>query len=102
MQEGKEGMPELSKIVGLIMENPHLVEEISRLASGTKDGGTEESSSVTKEQNSEPAINTNTTNSGRRTALLTALKPFLSPSRASAIDSMVTFGEVFDVMRSGR
>lgn len=101
MADERGGAPELSRIVGLIMEKPELIEEISKLASKSDDSVRTESKETKTEAETKTASATVSTPRGRRSALLYALKPFLSESRASAIDSMVTFGEVLEVMRSG-
>ncbi len=107
MSEG--GIGDLSKIVSLIMQNPKLIEEISALANGS-DVGTEEAESISNEspatvevkaEPSVPAAATSNRSSGvARAQLLGALKPFVSPERSGAIDSMLTIADILDVMKS--
>lgn len=99
---------DLSKIVGLIMENPKLIEEIKNLSS--KAEGKEEVKLAEKEKTSEanteleeaeatiaPIENTSRI---RRRELLSALKPYVSEERGKAIDSVMSIADILDVMRS--
>ena len=94
---------DLSKIVSLIMENPHIIDEIKRLAENSE--GTGDSSSITSEA---PIIKTEETEtsappvshpkSKRRRELLTALKPYVSGERGQAIESIMTIADILDAM----
>ena len=93
---------DISKVVGLIMENPHLIEEISKLAA---DSGTKEIADTEKEEaKSEAPLPQPTTykrtdaRGQRRSELLSAIKPYLSEERAKAIDSMITIADVLGMM----
>ena len=98
--------PDLSRIVGLIMENPRLIEEISSLMK--KDGDAEEKP-ITHEAEL-PEITGNAAEDSpsgdtaeraqRRSRLLGALKPYLSKERARAIDSMISISEMIDLMKA--
>ena len=100
--------PDLSKIVQLIMENPDLVDSISRLAQS--DGATEEKAveapaptpvEPVKERVQAPQTNSDAQGKKeRRTRLLSALKPYMSGERARAIDSMLSIADVLDVMKT--
>ena len=89
---------DLSKIVGLIMDNPELVMKIKELANkDEKDDKTDVSTEET------PLMSTSIPTSSesdllpkktRRTALLHALKPYLSEKRGRAIESMITVLDV--------
>ncbi len=98
---------DLSRIVGLIMENPKLIEEIKNLSS--KANSTEESKSNEEETSleesakseAEPLIAaTENTNRVRRRELLSALKPYVSEGRGKAIDSVMSIVDILDMMRS--
>ncbi len=104
MSDEKTEMPELSKIVGLIMENPELVEQISRLGKTDTPTPKKEESTVSAEAptEAEPASVRISSKSEKRSQLLHALKPYLSDSRAKAVDTMLTFGEIFDMMKLGK
>ena len=97
--------PDISKIVGLIMENPRIIDEISSLMKKS-DGQSEpeENGKTAKETSSvqEAAVNTSdpSERSARRTRLLGALKPYVSKERARAIDSMISISEMLDVMKA--
>lgn len=104
-----QNTPDLSGIINLIMQNPSLIAEISALANPKsdivaeteiiestqekeeqtdKDGGVQEKVAVS----SAPLMRTH------RHELLNAMKPYLSESRRSAIDSMSSILDVIDVM----
>ena len=98
---------DISKVIGLIMENPQLIEQISSMAKGygepTKPASTEEPQSIAApiekaEPTSVPTYSTR--DKSNRAQLLGALKPFVSPERAKAIDSMITIADILDVMRT--
>lgn len=105
--------PDLSKIIGLIMENPDLIARIQGLAKGEA-SSTEEAKETAvisdgastveaPEANEGKAIPANSDYYGpkeRRSKLLYAMKPYLSTERAKAIDSMLSVAEILDMMRS--
>ncbi len=94
---------DVGKIVGLIMENPQLIEQISALAKGSDTKLSEsEPVSETPEVQSVSADTYEPRRDGRneRARLLGALKPYVSGERAKAIDSMITIADILDVMRS--
>ena len=100
---------DLSKIVGLIMENPRLVEEIRSLANGVKGDSSEkvETPSVElPESKGTETVSSSTYVSGesdpkhRRKDLLLALKPYVSEERGRAIESMMSIADILEMMRS--
>ena len=89
---------DIGKIVGLIMENPQLIEQISALAKQEKP-----EERVQKQEEIKPASADTYTAQSRqneRSKLLYALKPYLSSDRAKAIDSVITIAGVLDVMKT--
>ncbi len=91
--------PDLTKIVGLIMEHPEIVGQISALLSPE---GAGEGESETAEVNATPTATA--PQSGRRSdraRLLGAMKPYLSESRARAVDTMITVAEILESMKGG-
>ena len=103
--------PDLSKIIGLIMENPKLIEEISALAkksdikadeSVVADEVEATESFSPKQEESEPTYTpaSNTLGREKRSHLLGALKPYISKERGRAIDSMISIADMLDMMRS--
>ena len=97
-----EGL-DLSKVVNLIMENPHLVEEISKLARDSSANETSEGASETppsaESASTAPTTYRRTDARGqRRSELLAAMKPYLSEERAKAIDSMITIADILGMM----
>ena len=103
---------DISKIIGIIMENPDIIEKIKNLASSddNADGYVHSSASVNDEKTSgarEQAIKTDTESvfsektqsKKRRNELLRALKPYVKSERARAIDTMLSVIDVIDVMK---
>jgi hypothetical protein len=87
---------DLSKIVDLIMKNPEIIERIKDLKN--------ESEAMTNKAN-ESARDDNDIHKGqissKRCALLSALKPYLSPKRGKAIETMLSAIEVLDLIKGG-
>lgn len=95
----KEGL-DIGKIVGLIMENPALIEQISALAKNESKEPTKAQEEATV--NAEPIEDTYKASASprlERARLLGALKPYVSGERAKAIDSMISIADILDVMR---
>ena len=96
---------ELSKIVGLIMENPELIEKIKNLMSegDKKDYDEIEPVSQTEVKVAEPEPEkkhrSDTSEAKRRHELLCALKPYVSKDRQRAIDTMLSFSDVLQVFK---
>ena len=100
---------DIGRVVGLIMENPQLIEQISALAKGQGDRKEEvvtepvsteakaiEESATTVSQ---PIYN-QSHDRVNRAHLLGALKPYVSKERAKAIDSMISIADILDMMRT--
>lgn len=94
-------MPEadLGKIVGMIMENPELVESIRKMGENTDSK---------EEPQKEPEQVTTVSDipmrprgeSSKRSELLRAISGFLSPERQRALESMISVASVLDTMKS--
>ena len=104
-----QNTPDLSGIINLIMQNPSLIAEISALAKPKSDPSPEpeitesaqqKEESTVKEEPSEEKIAVSSAPLMRthRHELLSAMKPYLSENRRSAIDSMASILDVIDVM----
>ena len=99
-----EATPDLSRIVGLIMQNPELIEQISSLAKESSKDKENESLEEKHEQkvDDSPASvsieNVRDDSRQRRRELLSAIKPYLSENRRTAIDSMSSILDILDVM----
>lgn len=96
--------PDLSKLVGLIMQNPELISQISALAKSDntgKDTSSEEETLDEMPTTEAVSVSAPTSNNMRshRQELLYAMKPYLSESRRTAIDSMISISEIIDMMR---
>jgi len=104
--ENNMGEADLSKIVGLIMENPSLIAEIRALADGETKSDTKPATEKAEPSAAETAAVTETVSSetaaprSRRRELLSALKPYLSEERCRAVDQMISLGEILDMMRN--
>jgi hypothetical protein len=100
--------PDISKLVSIIMQNPALISQIAALANGAQDTESETSEDVNtvaptvrEEQTVEAVSTVESTKSHtkeRRRELLNAMKPYLSESRRSALDSMASILDILDVM----
>ena len=98
---------DLAKIVGLIMENPKLIEEIKNLSAkaGTAEemkaaaeSETAETNGILLQEEVKPPEEKNSRI--RRRELLSALKPYVSEERGKAIDSVMSIADILEVMRS--
>ena len=90
---------DLSKIVNLIMENPHIIEEIKKLSNNNSEAAQKE------EVMEEPAVaptseerEPHTSRQTKRRELLRALKPYVSGERGAAIESMMTITDIIETM----
>jgi len=100
--------PDLSKIVGLIMQNPELIAQISALANSESEvSEAEEKDSVKISENEVEAVSLpprqfqvgdERNMRAHRHELLSAMKPYLSEQRRTAIDSMSSILDILDVM----
>lgn len=100
---------DVGKVIGLIMENPQLIEQIANLAKGS--GAASEAPQVEEEKTetladveasptvSQPTYSQRSERSNRA-HLLGALKPYVSSERAKAIDSMISIADILDMMRT--
>ena len=100
---------DIGRVVGLIMENPQLIEQISNLAKQQSPKPIPESEAATPSENAveesvsasvPPTYPTMDHSRGNRAQLLGALKPYVSEERAKAIDSMISIADIIDMMRS--
>ena len=100
---------DISKIIGIIMENPDIIARIKSLADGGGGGGNSEPSVATATPSEPSALATESEPSQaavpkaeskkRRRELLYALKPYVKNERAKAIDTMLSVIDVIDVMK---
>ena len=98
--------PDLSKIVSIIMQNPELISQISSLMKSDDEGGEapikieekKEENTAPETSVSSPVSQPHSQNKRRRKELLSAMKPYLSEHRQSAIDSMSSILDIIDVM----
>lgn len=102
---------DLSKVIGLIMENPQLIEQIASLTKPKSEtppaveeiteqddevSAAEEITEAVAQPTYAPVINQR----NNRAQLLGALKPYVSKERAKAIDSMISIADILDMMRT--
>lgn len=102
---------DISKIIGIIMENPDIIEKIKSLAQNDSpstdnlknDESTVVSANLNSNESSPPTAEAvalqKTQNKKRRRELLSALKPYVKSDRAKAIDTMLSVIDVIDVMK---
>lgn len=93
---------DLSKIIGLIMENPELIEKIKEL--NTKTEVTESKKEVSEEKKEiiSEAVTAapESDKRHRRKELLHALKAYVSDERGRAIESMLSIADILDLMKT--
>ena len=99
---------DLSKIVGMIMDNPDLIEQIKRMSQNEESteekavSDTDPNPKDTRESSEgvdtyeQPQQNNSRT---RRKDLLYALKSYVSEERGKAIDTMMSIADILDMMR---
>ena len=99
---------DISKIIGIIMENPDIIARIKTLADGGGGGNSEpsvatvapsEPSAASKESELSQDNVPRAESKKRRRELLYALKPYVKNERAKAIDTMLSVIDVIDVMK---
>ena len=94
-----ESTPDLSRIVNLIMQNPELIEQISALS---KSEPRKENSEEMTQDDLETVVNVDKAPKRDmriyRQELLSAMKPYLSENRRSALDSMSSILDIIDLM----
>ena len=100
---------DISKVVGIIMQNPQLIEQIASLAKGQNEVAEAKPTveeTIESKADSEPVSADITTSTPviserlNRAQLLGALKPYVSKERAKAIDSMISIADILDMMRT--
>ncbi len=97
---------DISKIVGLIMQNPSLIEQIKNLADSSDSSGEPKTepleASAEEVVEDSPAAHTAETvvTKSRRRELLSALKPYLSEERSHAIDAMMSISDILDMVKT--
>lgn len=102
---------DISKIIGIIMENPDLIARIKSLADGGGEAKKEEEPASAEKRDATPSTEAVSAVSGEgvtyakpqskkmRRELLCALKPYVKSERAKAIDTMLSVIDVIDVMK---
>ena len=106
---------DVSRLVGLIMENPEIIDKIRALASGDVGARSEENEvktegAIIKQENNseaqkesktsvETVAKLNTGGTDRRNKLLLALKPYVSSKRAGAIDTALGIMDVLSIIK---
>lgn len=90
---------DLGRIVGMIMENPALVEQIKAMGRG--DEGVAEAAREETPASEPTSAPPRAPRHSRKTELLCALKPFVSEGRRKALDSMLSLFDVIDAMKGG-
>lgn len=99
------GTPDLSRVISLIMQNPQLIEEISGLAqadSATTEREAAPSTDPIYPKTTETAAaamipQTSGNRRDQRVKLLGAMKAYLSPERAKAVDTMMNILDILEI-----
>lgn len=100
-------MPELSRIINLIMQNPALIQQIEALAK--QDG--EATAPDTPTEEAAPMQATDTVPAAavaehahkreKRTQLLSALRPYVSEKRGKTLDTLIGMVDLFELIGRG-
>ena len=102
MSDEKGSMPDISRAISVIMENPEIVEKISSLMKSGDEKATEAAVSEKNDSAAAPAYRESFVPDEkrlRRSQLLGALKPYVKKERADAIDSVIAIADILDMMR---
>ena len=96
---------DLGKIIGLIMENPTLLQEIKRLAQSEEDIADAppaiEAAAAPEENRIEPSTAQKSRNGNeKRRELLRALSPYISEPRRKAVETFMTIADILELMRA--
>lgn len=103
-----DGAPDISKVIGVLMEHPDLMEQITTLigksteAQSTNSEVNATEDSATAEEIDQPTAMKSTDDEARRrnrARLLGAMKPYLSENRTRAIDTMIGIADAIDVLK---
>lgn len=97
--------PDLSGMIELIQKNPELLKTAMGLLSSVSEKKEEKPSlDMTALSNLMPTVTGESSGKkeglDRRAALLSALKPYLSPERREVIDRMMSFSRVGDLIKT--
>ena len=106
-----DGNTDISKILGIIMENPDIIDKIRTLAEsdaskGKETGDEQAPEPVLKSSESEERVEeakasvAEDDKKKRRKNLLFAIKPYVSSKRSQAIDTMLTVIDVLDAVKA--
>lgn len=95
--------PDLSRVISMIMNNPKLVEEISEMAKGEVPADTDVPEAATEVHSTVTPASADVRMPGvgrrheQRVKLLGAMKAYLSPERARAVDTMMNILDILEV-----
>ena len=112
-----DGIADISKILGIIMENPEIIEKVKEMAQiGEKDRTKNETDTATAPAQTDmteglpesapnetaevSAVPSHNRDKKRRHDLLCAIKPYVSAERGRAIDTMLSVVEVLEIMKA--
>lgn len=100
---------DVGRVIGLIMENPEIIEQISGLMKQKEKADnptesqpqpppkiSEQASAAATVSRPSPIGNSRS----QRAQLLGALKPYVSEERAKAIDSMISIADILELMKA--
>ena len=88
---------ELNKIVGMIMENPELVEKIKAMGTAMNEAKETSKEEIIKSESAD--VPTFTPKRSKRYELLHSLEGFLSEDRKKSLETMMTIAEVLDSIK---
>ena len=89
--------PDLSGMFEMLTKNPEMLKKASEMLSGMSGG--KASSETPPDAQGEERRGARSENDNRGAKLLDALKPYLSPSRRRAVDSIKQFEHMGEIMK---
>ena len=91
--------PDLSGMFEMLTKNPEMLRKASEMLSGMSGGKTNEAPTEPQDEERRGAREKNDNRGASGAKLLDALKPYLSPSRRRAVDSIKQFEHMGEIMK---
>ena len=90
---------DLSKVIGMIMENPTLVRQIKEMAEGSGSESHQEPANRSEDEGRGVEDSYPPHHQSRRNDLLRAIRPYLSEERGKAIESMIAIADILSITK---
>ena len=90
---------DLSKVIGMIMENPTLVRQIKEMAERSGSDNQQEPANKSEDEGKAVEDSYPPHHQSRRNDLLRAIRPYLSEERGKAIESMIAIADILSITK---